>query len=168
MDISGNVVVNDLDLCLGLGPLVVVVVTMKGRTVLCQAWRSSSDEILRRIMVDKPGKSPSRTRWRLLGVGREVLDYIRRAQGLAYLHPDCVPPIIHKDIKANNILIGLDFKPYIADLGLSKLLDDGGFGWSSNTVASPYGYIAPREFTFSNKKNTCSRSILSRTHAKLD
>ncbi|XP_022858100.1 probable serine/threonine-protein kinase PBL7 [Olea europaea var. sylvestris] len=93
--------------------------------------------------VIAPGKSPSRTRWRLLGVGREVLDYIRRAQGLAYLHPDCVPPIIHKDIKANNILIGLDFKPYIADLGLSKLLDDGGFGWSSNTVASPYGYIAP-------------------------
>ncbi|KAM0066233.1 putative protein kinase RLK-Pelle-LRR-XI-1 family [Helianthus debilis subsp. tardiflorus] len=45
-------------------------------------------------------------------------------QWLAYLHHDCVPPIVHRDIKANNILIGLDFEPYIADFGLAKLADD--------------------------------------------
>lgn len=49
------------------------------------------------------------------------------AQGLAYLHHDCVPPIVHRDIKANNILIGLDFEPYIADFGLAKLVDDRDF-----------------------------------------
>ncbi|XP_075508490.1 LOW QUALITY PROTEIN: uncharacterized protein LOC142545283 [Primulina tabacum] len=65
------------------------------------------------------------------------------AQGLAYLHHDCVPPIVHRDIKANNILIGLDFEPYIADFGLAKLVDDGNFVRSSNTVAGSYGYIAP-------------------------
>ncbi|KAL6971137.1 hypothetical protein U1Q18_030817 [Sarracenia purpurea var. burkii] len=65
------------------------------------------------------------------------------AQGLAYLHHDCVPPIVHRDIKANNILIGLEFEPYIADFGLAKLVDDGDFGRSSNTVAGSYGYIAP-------------------------
>ncbi|XP_040379680.1 LRR receptor-like serine/threonine-protein kinase RGI1 [Oryza brachyantha] len=65
------------------------------------------------------------------------------AQGLAYLHHDCVPPIVHRDIKANNILIGLDFEAYIADFGLAKLVDDGDFGRSSNTVAGSYGYIAP-------------------------
>ncbi|KAG1362512.1 receptor-like protein kinase 2 [Cocos nucifera] len=65
------------------------------------------------------------------------------AQGLAYLHHDCVPPIVHRDIKANNILIGLDFEPYIADFGLAKLVEDGDFGRSSNTVAGSYGYIAP-------------------------
>ncbi|XP_039141371.1 LOW QUALITY PROTEIN: receptor-like protein kinase 2 [Dioscorea cayenensis subsp. rotundata] len=65
------------------------------------------------------------------------------AQGLAYLHHDCVPPIVHRDIKANNILIGLDFEPYIADFGLAKLVEDGEFGRSSNTVAGSYGYIAP-------------------------
>ncbi|KAI4314063.1 hypothetical protein L6164_027005 [Bauhinia variegata] len=65
------------------------------------------------------------------------------AQGLAYLHHDCVPPIVHRDIKANNILIGLQFEPYIADFGLAKLVDDGDFGRSSNTVAGSYGYIAP-------------------------
>ncbi|KAL6564566.1 hypothetical protein OROMI_016016 [Orobanche minor] len=65
------------------------------------------------------------------------------AQGLAYLHHDCVPPIVHRDIKANNILIGLDFEPYIADFGLAKLVGDGDLARSSNTVAGSYGYIAP-------------------------
>ncbi|KAL4024701.1 receptor-like protein kinase 2 [Cucumis melo var. makuwa] len=65
------------------------------------------------------------------------------AQGLAYLHHDCVPAIVHRDIKANNILVGLDFEPYIADFGLAKLVDEGNFGRSSNTVAGSYGYIAP-------------------------
>ncbi|KAE9605597.1 hypothetical protein Lal_00025267 [Lupinus albus] len=65
------------------------------------------------------------------------------AEGLAYLHHDCVPPIVHRDIKANNILIGLEFEPYIADFGLAKLVDNGDFGRSSNTVAGSYGYIAP-------------------------
>lgn len=65
------------------------------------------------------------------------------AQGLAYLHNDCVPPIVHRDIKANNILIGPDFEPYIADFGLAKLVDDGDFARSSSTLAGSYGYIAP-------------------------
>ncbi|XP_062149035.1 LRR receptor-like serine/threonine-protein kinase RGI2 [Alnus glutinosa] len=65
------------------------------------------------------------------------------AQGLAYLHHDCVPPIVHRDIKANNILIGPEFEPYIADFGLAKLVDDGDFARSSNTVAGSFGYIAP-------------------------
>ncbi|KAG9149327.1 hypothetical protein Leryth_003292 [Lithospermum erythrorhizon] len=65
------------------------------------------------------------------------------AQGLAYLHHDCVPPIVHRDIKANNILIGLDFETYIADFGLAKLVDDEDFGRSSTTVAGSFGYMAP-------------------------
>ncbi|KDO65859.1 hypothetical protein CISIN_1g0394192mg, partial [Citrus sinensis] len=65
------------------------------------------------------------------------------AQGLAYLHHDCVPPIVHRDIKANNILIGPEFEPYIADFGLAKLVVEGDFARSSNTVAGSYGYIAP-------------------------
>lgn len=71
---------------------------------------------------------------------------LEAAQGLAYLHHDCVPPIVHRDIKANNILIGLEFEPYIADFGLAKLVDDCDFARSSNTVAGSYGYIAPGEF----------------------
>ncbi|CDY56672.1 BnaCnng30900D [Brassica napus] len=72
------------------------------------------------------------------------------AQGLAYLHHDCVPPIVHRDIKANNILIGPDFEPYIGDFGLAKLVDDGDFARSSKTIAGSYGYIAP-EYGYSMK-----------------
>ncbi|XP_071714080.1 uncharacterized protein [Rutidosis leptorrhynchoides] len=48
-----------------------------------------------------------------------------------------------RDIKANNILIGLNFEPYIADFGLAKLVDDRDFARSSSTVAGSFGYIAP-------------------------
>ncbi|CAJ1797831.1 unnamed protein product [Sphenostylis stenocarpa] len=65
------------------------------------------------------------------------------AQGVAYLHHDCAPPIVHRDIKANNILIGPEFEPYIADFGLAKLVDDRDFARSSSTLAGSYGYIAP-------------------------
>ncbi|KAF3596473.1 hypothetical protein DY000_02025663 [Brassica cretica] len=65
------------------------------------------------------------------------------AQGLAYLHHDCVPPIVHRDIKANNILIGPDLEPYIGDFGLAKLVDDGDFARSSKNIAGSYGYITP-------------------------
>ncbi|KAF7051827.1 hypothetical protein CFC21_060022 [Triticum aestivum] len=66
------------------------------------------------------------------------------AQGLAYLHHGCSPPIVHRDIKANNILIGLDFKAYIADFGLAKLVHNGAdFSRSSYSIAGSCGYIAP-------------------------
>ncbi|XP_048620221.1 LRR receptor-like serine/threonine-protein kinase RGI2 [Brassica napus] len=65
------------------------------------------------------------------------------AQGLAYLHHDCVPPIVHRDIKANNILIGPDLEPYIGDFVLAKLVDDGDFARSSKNIAGSYGYITP-------------------------
>ena len=71
------------------------------------------------------------------------------AQGLAYLHHDCVPPIVHRDIKANNILIGPDLEPYIGDFGLAKLVDDGDFARSSKKIAGSYGYITPGTFHIS-------------------
>ncbi|GMJ02258.1 RGF1 INSENSITIVE 2 [Hibiscus trionum] len=65
------------------------------------------------------------------------------AQGLSYLHHDCIPPIVHRDIKANNILVGPQFDAFLADFGLAKLVDVSESPRASNTVAGSYGYIAP-------------------------
>lgn len=46
------------------------------------------------------------------------------ARGLAYLHEELVPHIVHRDIKASNILLDKDYKPKIGDFGLAKLFPD--------------------------------------------
>ncbi|KAB5561313.1 hypothetical protein DKX38_006270 [Salix brachista] len=46
------------------------------------------------------------------------------ARGLAYLHEDCHPRIIHRDIKAANILLDYSFEAMVADFGLAKLSSD--------------------------------------------
>ncbi|CAA7034659.1 unnamed protein product [Microthlaspi erraticum] len=79
------------------------------------------------------------------------------AQGLAYLHHDLVPPIIHRDVKSNNILLDHEMKPRVADFGLAKPLKrDVNDGVSDNIpmscVAGSYGYIAP-EYGYSSRVN---------------
>ncbi|KAM3361265.1 LRR receptor-like serine/threonine-protein kinase RGI5 [Capsicum galapagoense] len=65
------------------------------------------------------------------------------AQGLAYLHHDCVPAILHRDVKCNNILIDSKFDAYIADFGLAKLMNSPNYHHAMSSVAGSYGYIAP-------------------------
>jgi serine/threonine protein kinase len=63
------------------------------------------------------------------------------AQGLAYLHHDCHPPVLHRDIKSNNILLDADMQARVADFGLARALARS--GESVSVVAGSYGYIAP-------------------------
>ncbi|KAG7539341.1 Protein kinase-like domain superfamily [Arabidopsis suecica] len=79
------------------------------------------------------------------------------AQGLSYLHHDSVPPIVHRDVKSNNILLDHEMKPRVADFGLAKSFnreDNGGVSDVSpmSCVAGSYGYIAP-EYGYTSKVN---------------
>ena len=63
------------------------------------------------------------------------------SQAISYLHHDCNPPIIHRDITSNNILLNKSFKAYVSDFGIARILKPGSPNWSA--PAGTYGYIAP-------------------------
>ncbi|KAK6148333.1 hypothetical protein DH2020_019245 [Rehmannia glutinosa] len=66
------------------------------------------------------------------------------AEGLAYLHHDCVPPILHRDVKTHNILLGDRYEPCLADFGLARFLEDESGSFSAYPqFAGSYGYFAP-------------------------
>lgn len=92
----------------------------------------------------------------LHGKGRPVMNWPTRmkialgaAKGLAYLHEDCQPKIIHRDIKAANILLDDMFEAKVADFGLAKVTLDTDTHVSTRVMGT-FGYLAP-EYASSGK-----------------
>jgi hypothetical protein len=74
------------------------------------------------------------------------------AQGLSYLHHGCSPPIVHRDVKSDNILLDSVWKAHIADFGLARTMEKLGQEVVMSVVAGSYGYIAP-EYAYTLKVN---------------
>ncbi|XP_072999893.1 receptor-like serine/threonine-protein kinase ALE2 isoform X2 [Typha latifolia] len=65
------------------------------------------------------------------------------ARGLAYLHEDSSPSVIHRDFKSSNILLEHDFTPKVSDFGLARTAMDEGNQHISTRVMGTFGYVAP-------------------------
>ncbi|XVF65976.1 hypothetical protein PTKIN_Ptkin09bG0293900 [Pterospermum kingtungense] len=72
------------------------------------------------------------------------------AKGILYLHTEADPPIIHRDIKANNILLDFKFTPKVSDFGISRLAPvpdaEGASAHVSTVVKGTPGYVDPEYF----------------------
>ncbi|KAL6184772.1 hypothetical protein ACLB2K_046172 [Fragaria x ananassa] len=76
-----------------------------------------------------------------LGWGKRVKIVKGVVHALSYMHHDCLPPIVHRDISSKNILLDSEYEACVSDFGTAKYLNPDSANWTA--LAGTYGYVAP-------------------------
>ncbi|CAL4999195.1 unnamed protein product [Urochloa decumbens] len=105
-----------------------------------------------------------KTRKTLLNWDKRLVIIEGIAQGLLYLHKHSRLRVIHRDVKASNILLDIEMNPKISDFGLAKIFSSNDTEGNTKRVVGTYGYMAPEyasEGLFSMKSDVFSFGVLT-------
>ncbi|WVZ99037.1 hypothetical protein U9M48_044393 [Paspalum notatum var. saurae] len=117
-----------------------------------------SNNSLDKILFDPVRPQRQRLGW---GLRHKIIEGIGR--GLLYLHEESRLTIIHRDLKASNILLDAGMNPKISDFGLAKLFNVDSSVGNTSRIAGTYGYMAPEyalHGIFSAKSDVYSYGVL--------